>query len=69
MPDHVYRVVEVVGTSTESIDQAIRNGVKRVATTLRHVRWFEVISTRGHIEENDVHHFQVTMKVGFTVEE
>ena len=69
MVDHVYRVTEIVGTSTEGLDAAIRNGLDRAAKTLRHIDWFEVVSTRGHLEEGKIHHFQVTMKVGFRLDD
>lgn len=67
--DNTYRITEIVGTSGESVQQAIRNGVHRAATTLRHLDWFEVSEIRGHIDEGEVQHFQVTMKVGFRLEE
>ena len=69
MTDHTYRVTEIVGTSPEGIDAAIRAGLGRAARTLRNIDWFEVVSTRGHVEEGAVHHFQVTLKVGFRLEE
>ena len=68
MSDHVYKVVELVGSSETSIDDAIRRAVERAGETLRNLRWFEVVQTRGHIEDGRVHHFQVTLKVGFTLE-
>ena len=67
--DHVYRVIEVVGTSAKSIDDAIAKAVQRANRTLRNLRWFEVIRTSGHVEDGKVRHFQVTLKVGFTMEE
>jgi len=67
--DHVYRVIEVVGTSTSSIDDAIEKAIGRASKTLRNVRWFEVVRTSGHVEGGKVRHFQVTLKVGFTMEE
>ncbi|GAB7181592.1 dodecin [Kitasatospora sp. Ki12] len=69
MSDHVYRVTEIVGSSTESIDAAIRNGVERAAQTLRNLDWFEVSQVRGHLEDGRVKHFQVCMKVGFRLED
>lgn len=69
MSDHTYRVTEIVGTSPESIDQAIRNGVERASQTLRGLDWFEVVSVRGELEEGTVAHFQVTLKVGFRLDE
>lgn len=69
MTDHTYRVTEIVGTSPDGVDQAIRNGVQRAAATLRGLDWFEVTQVRGHIEEGQVAHFQVGLKVGFRLEE
>lgn len=66
--DHVYRVIEIVGTSTESVDDAIRCAVARADKTLRNLRWFEVVRSSGHIANGEVEHFQVTLKVGFTME-
>ncbi|HEX6074942.1 MAG TPA: dodecin [Micromonosporaceae bacterium] len=67
--DHVYRVTEIVGSSPNSIDEAIRNAIVRAGATLRHLDWFEVTETRGHIENGQVGHFQVTLKVGFRLED
>jgi dodecin len=69
MSSRTYRVTEIVGTSPEGIDQAIKNGVDRAAKTLRHVDWFEVTQVRGHLVDGDVEHFQVTMKLGFRLED
>lgn len=69
MADHTYRVTEIVGTSPDGIDQAIRNAIGRVSSTLRHVDWFEVTQTRGHTADGEVVHFQVTLKVGFRLED
>lgn len=69
MSDHVYRVTEIVGTSPESVDVAIRNGVRRAATTLRGLDWFQVTEVRGHILDGDVEYFQVGLKVGFKLDE
>ncbi|APE25521.1 MULTISPECIES: dodecin [Streptomyces] len=69
MGDHVYRVTEIVGSSSEGVDTAIRNGITRACETLRSVDWFEVTEIRGHVEEGQVAHFQVGMKVGFRLEE
>jgi flavin-binding protein dodecin len=63
-----YRVTEIVGTSPESIHQAVRNGINRAGQTLRHLDWFEVLEVRGLIEGNDVAMFQVAMKVGFRLD-
>jgi flavin-binding protein dodecin len=67
--DHTYRVTELVGSSPESIDQAIRNAIERAGATLRRLDWFQVTEVRGHIVDGAVGHFQVTVKVGFQVEE
>ncbi|NEA28958.1 dodecin [Actinomadura bangladeshensis] len=69
MTDRTYRVTEIVGTSPESVEAAIRNGVRRASETLRHLDWFEVKEVRGQIEDGEVAHFQVTMKVGFRLED
>ena len=68
--DHTYRLTEIVGTSTESVDQAIRNGVSRASKTLRNLDWFQVTEVRGQIgDDGDVSYFQVGLKVGFRLEE
>ncbi len=69
MTDHTYRVTEIVGTSTEGVDQAVRNGIERASATLRGLDWFEVTQVRGHIEDGNVAHFQVGLKVGFRLDE
>ena len=69
MTDRTYRVTEIVGTSQESVDQAIRNGIRRASQTLRHLDWFEGTEVRGHIDAGEVAHFQVGMKVGFRLED
>ncbi|WP_214410910.1 dodecin [Sphaerisporangium fuscum] len=69
MSDRTYRVTEIVGTSPESVDQAIRNGIRRAAETLRHLDWFEVTEIRGHIQDGEIGHYQVGMKVGFRLED
>ncbi|KAA0019420.1 dodecin [Antrihabitans cavernicola] len=68
MGDHVYRVIEVVGSSSTGVDDAIANAIKRAGTTMRNLEWFEVIGTRGHIEDGAVAHTQVTLKVGFRLD-
>lgn len=68
MADHVYKLVELVGSSTVSSDDAIRNAIGAAAKTLRHIDWFEVVETRGHVADGKVAHFQVTLKVGFRLE-
>ncbi|GGV17392.1 MULTISPECIES: dodecin [Streptomycetaceae] len=69
MSDHIYRVTEIVGSSTEGIDQAIRNGVDRAGRTLRNLDWFEVVQIRGHIADGHVAHYQVGLKVGFRLDD
>jgi len=68
MSDQVYRIIEIVGTSEEGIDDAIRNGISRAASTIRGLDWFEVGQVGGHIADAEVRHFQVSMKVGFRLE-
>ena len=68
-PDHVYKVVELVGSSEQSIEHAIETAMSRAAATLRHLRWFEVAQIRGHMDQGKVKHYQVTLKAGFTLEE
>ncbi len=65
---HTYKKIEVVGSSTKSIDDAIRNAIKQANKTTRNLEWFEVTETRGHITDGDVGHFQVTLKIGFRIE-
>lgn len=69
MTDRVYRVTEIVGTSPDGIDQAIRNGIDRASRTLRHLDWFEVTQVRGQVQDGSVEHFQVGLKLGFRLED
>jgi hypothetical protein len=69
MPDHIYKVVEIVGSSQTSIEDAIQQAVARASSTLDNLRWFQVVETRGHIQDGKVHHYQVTLKIGFRLEE
>ncbi len=69
MEDHVYKIVELVGSSPNSIEDAIQTAVKRADQTLRNLRWFEVIQTRGHIQDGAIHHYQVVLKAGFTLDD
>ena len=69
MANRTYRITEIVGTSNESIDQAIKNGIKRVTETVRHVDWVEVTEIRGSVRDNDVADIQVGLKVGFRLED
>ena len=68
MSNHVYKLVELVGSSPTGTDDAVRNAIETAAKTLRHIDWFEVIETRGHVANGKVAHFQVTLKVGFRLE-
>jgi dodecin len=68
MSDHVYKVVELVGSSTNSIEDAIQTALKCADQTLRNLRWFEVMQTRGQVENGEVRHYQVVLKAGFTLE-
>ncbi|ELS58354.1 dodecin [Streptomyces viridochromogenes] len=69
MSNHTYRVTDIVGTSPEGVDQAIRNGIARASQTLRNLDWFEVTEVRGQLDNGQIAHWQVTMKVGFRLEE
>ena len=69
MHDHVYKVIELVGSSETSVEDAINNAVTRASETLRNLRWFEVMQTRGQIQDGKVHFYQVMLKVGFTMED
>jgi flavin-binding protein dodecin len=69
MSSRTYRVTEIVGTSPDGVDQAIKNGIERASQTIRHLDWFEVTEIRGHIREGQVDHVQVGMKVGFRLED
>lgn len=66
--DHIYKVVELVGSSEKSIEDAIQKAITRASKIVREMRWFEVLQTRGHIESGSVRHYQVTLRVGFTIE-
>lgn len=69
MPEHIYKTIELVGSSTTGIEDAVNSAIARAGATVRMMRWFEVIETRGTIEDNDVTQWQVTVKVGFRLEE
>jgi dodecin len=68
MPDHVYKTIELVGSSTRGTEDAVQKAIAKAAETVRNLRWFEVLDTRGHIEGGKVAHWQVTVKLGFTLE-
>ncbi len=69
MSEHVYKKLELVGSSKESIEDAVQNAIARASKTIRNMRWFEVSETRGYIVDNRIDHWQVTVKVGFTLDE
>lgn len=69
MTEHVYKVIELVGSSEQSVSHAIERAVGRAAETVRNIGWFEVAQVRGHIENGKVKHYQVTLKVGFTLDD
>jgi flavin-binding protein dodecin len=69
MSEHSYGISEIVGTSTDSIDDAIRRAVIKASEDRRHIRWFQVLETRGHVEDGKVAHYQVMLKLGYTLEE
>lgn len=69
MPDHVYKVIEIVGSSKVSSDDAIRTAIAKAGETIQHMNWFQVVETRGHIVDGKVGHFQVVLKVGYRLED
>ncbi len=69
MTDHVYKVIELVGSSTTGMDDAIRNAIERASKTLKHLDWFEVVEQRGHLQDGRIAHYQVKLKVGFRLED
>ena len=68
MTAHTYKLIELVGSSSNSTDEAIRNAIQKAAASVKHIDWFQVIETRGHVHDGRVAHFQVTLKVGFRIE-
>jgi flavin-binding protein dodecin len=68
MSQHIYKTIELVGSSTVGVEDAIRRAIAKAAETVRNLRWFEVTETRGHIEGGQVAHWQITLKIGFTLE-
>jgi flavin-binding protein dodecin len=67
-PEHIYKIIDLVGSSETSIEDAIQTAISRASRTMRNLRWFEVTQMRGHIEEGSVRHYQVALRVGFTLE-
>ena len=68
MTNHVYKVLEIVGSSETSVEDAIKGAIAQANKTIRNLDWFEVVQTRGHIQDGKIGHFQVTLKIGFTLE-
>lgn len=68
MSSHIYKKIELIGSSPNNVEEAVQNALSKAAQSLRQMRWFEVIETRGHIEDGRIAHWQVTIKVGFTLE-
>lgn len=68
MPDHVYKSLELTGSSTQSIEDAVSRAIAKASETVRNIQWFSVVETRGHVRDGKVAHWQVTLKVGFTLE-
>ena len=68
MSEHIYKIVEIVGSSPTSVSDAIDKAISRASQTLREIRWFEVVSTRGNVEGGRVAHYQVTLRIGFTLD-
>ena len=69
MSDHIYKTIELVGSSSKSVEDAVQKAVAKAAETVRNLRWFQVVDTRGHIEGGRIAHWQVTLKIGFTLDE
>ncbi|MFM2435989.1 MAG: hypothetical protein RL063_1972 [Pseudomonadota bacterium] len=69
MTAHTYKIIELVGSSTNGTDEAIRNAIAKAAQTVKHMDWYEVIESRGHIVNGQIQHYQVTIKVGFRIED
>lgn len=69
MSDHIYKKIELVGSSSKSIEDAVNNAIAKAAKSLHNLRWFEVVETRGQIEGSKVAHWQVTIKIGFTLDD
>lgn len=68
MSNHIYKKIELVGSSPDSIEDAVKNALSKASRSLRNLRWFEVVETRGHVEDGKIDHWQVTIKVGFTLD-
>jgi dodecin len=69
MSNHIYKKIELVGSAPDSIEDAVKNALSKASQSLRNLRWFEIVETRGHIEDEKIGHWQVTIKVGFTLDD
>jgi hypothetical protein len=69
MSDHVYKIIELTGSSAKSFDDAVQNAISKASKTMRNMHWFQVVETRGHIDSGRLAHWQVTLKIGFTLED
>ena len=69
MSDHVYKSIELTGSSSTTVEDAVQNAITKAAKTMRNMQWFQVLETRGHIADNKVAHWQVTLKIGFRLED
>ena len=69
MTDHVYKSIELTGSSSSTVEDAVQNAIAKAAKTMRNMQWFQVMETRGHIADNKVAHWQVTLKIGFRLED
>jgi flavin-binding protein dodecin len=69
MKDHTYKLIELVGTSSTGIEDAVNHALERAGKTVKNMRWFQILETRGEIDQNKVSHWQVTIKIGFTIED
>ena len=68
MSNHIYKKIELVGSSPDNIEDAVKNALSKASRSLRNLRWFEIVETRGHVEDGKIEHWQVTIKVGFTLD-
>ena len=68
MSNHIYKKIELVGSSPDNIEDAVKNALSKASKSLRNIRWFEIVETRGHVEDGRIGHWQVTIKVGFTLD-
>lgn len=69
MSEHVYKIIELIGSSKKSMEDAVQNGISKASKTVRKMRWFQVVETRGYIENQNISYWQVTLKIGFTVDD